>query len=58
MPESAAPTLHCPQCGSEAVTDVRGGFMEVGEWDGSHYEEELDLSGHQCTQCQFRFWTE
>jgi len=48
----------CPSCGSNEIAEDKGGFLEIGEWDGKNYEEELNIIGRRCKSCGKRFWTE
>lgn len=50
----------CPFCGSSQLKEDGGGFLEVGEWDGHRYAEELNVTQYVCqgSLCGRRFWTE
>ena len=51
----------CPSCGSNKSDREDGkndGFLEIGEYDGKKYPEELNIIGRRCNRCGERFWTE
>lgn len=49
----------CPKCGKKDRHPAeRGGFLEIGEWDGKSYEEEFHVSGHSCSGCGHTWYEE
>ena len=45
----------CPYCGSPALTDCVGAFVQMGDSDGNSYTIEGDAAGHLCTRCGCSF---
>ena len=51
--------VYCPRCSSGNIAEYKGGFIEVGEWEGQskgHYEEEYEAQGYECKSCITLFY--
>ena len=48
--------MFCPKCSSQSVVKCRGGFLEMGEFDGDYHEQEGDVDGYFCTGCKTVFF--
>lgn len=50
----------CPSCGSIDVEERedRGGFLEIGEWNGKTYDDEFNVDGYRCRVCDQEFWVQ
>ena len=50
-------TYYCPSCGHQTMENTaKVAFVEIGEWDGKHYEEELDAFVCKCGSCGFEVY--
>lgn len=46
----------CPYCKHDKTTPTIGAFMEIGEYDGKHYQGEGNADGYTCDGCGKTFW--
>lgn len=47
---------HCPKCGAANISEECGGYIEIGQWNGSSYEREMFVEGFKCEDCGQEWW--
>jgi hypothetical protein len=50
-------TKHCPECGGASEPTGREAFVEIGEWNGKYFDEELDACEYECLICHKAFYS-